>query len=332
MEARGGRAWIGFTPEAACTLLAMRTLDLGFRLAACSLVVFACGAGDDPVSPEQACDEAAAALCSKLEECAPFLVKSAFADTSQCIARFKINCPSSFTAPGTSATPEQLVRCASDVKATSCDDVVGRNYPESCRTAPGTLEDGAVCGHDAQCKNGLCRRTDNTGCGACSSLGSAGADCKRDEDCDYGLACHQQKCVAFGKAGDPCSPTQPCLPTLGCNEGRCAPPLAPGAACRFVRDQNACDLAKGYYCHPTAGVCSQAELSPPGGTCEFSLERIAGCAAGATCKIAPGSTTGSCEAVAADGAPCNDESGPKCLAPARCIAGVCTILDPATCK
>lgn len=253
---------------------------------------------------------------------------------SECVTRFKVNCPSSLSAPGTGATAERYLQCATDVKTASCEDVAGRSPPESCRTVAGTLEDGAVCGHDSQCKGRLCRKTSGNACGACSTLGSAGAPCEGDDECDDGLKCHQKKCIAYGKAGDPCSASQPCLPTLGCNEGRCAPPLGPGAPCKYVPNENPCDFSQLYYCHPKDGVCAKVELAPPGGACEVSLEKITGCSAGSTCRI-PGDSSlgqGTCEAAAADGAPCDDEKGPRCLSPARCIAGVCTIVDAATCK
>jgi hypothetical protein len=45
-----------------------------------------------------------------------------------------------------------------------------------------------------------------------------------------------------------------------------------------------------------------------------------------------GSTTGTCEAAAADGATCSDTTGPKCMNPAFCNAGgTCQISDPSSC-
>jgi hypothetical protein len=297
-------------------------------------LVVACGEDEavPAVSPEVACDEAASALCDKFQECAPFLTSSLFVDSASCAARFKINCASSFSATGTSATPERTQQCARDARAATCEDLLGRNSPESCRTVAGTLEDGAVCGHDAQCKNKLCRVAKDSTCGACSSLGAAGAACERAEDCDNGLTCVDSKCIAYGKTGHACSATQPCLPTLACNNGVCAAPLAAGGACTFKLGENPCDAAKGLYCHPKSNVCAAIETAAAGGTCELSLEKITACTAGSQCKIAKGSTTGPCVAPAADGASCNDENGPKCIAPARCTGGVCTIADPAKCK
>jgi hypothetical protein len=248
------------------------------------------------------------------------------------VARFTINCASSFTAYGTSATPERASRCATDAKSASCEDILGRTPPESCRTTAGTLADGAVCGHDAQCKNKLCRVASGSSCGACSSLGETGGTCARAEDCAYGLTCVDKACVGYAKAGSTCTAKQPCLPTLACVNGTCAAPLAAGAACTFEAGQNPCDAVKGFYCHPKDKVCAAIGAAPAGGRCELSLDRITTCTGAAECKIPAGSTTGPCVAPAADGAACNEATGPKCLAPARCTNGVCTITDPATCR
>jgi len=298
------------------------------------VVVVACGGtdGDASISPDTACNDAASALCDKVQECAPFLSTVLFTDRDSCVSRFKINCASSFNATGTSATPERVAKCARDARTTSCEDILGRTLPETCRTVPGALEDGAACGHDSQCKNRLCRIGTNSACGACSSLGAAGAACERQEDCDYELTCVDKKCVAYAKAGTACSPTQPCHPTLSCSGGVCAIPLAAGAACTFKVGENPCDALNGQYCHPRNSVCTAIGTAPAGGQCELSLEKVTSCTGGSECKIPQGSTTGPCVAPAGDGAACNDESGPKCVGPARCTNGVCTITDPATCK
>jgi predicted esterase len=71
-----------------------------------SLLVLACGGtegGNVTVSAATPCDDAANALCSKIEECAPFYMTITFADRAECVSRFKINGAGSFTANGTSA-------------------------------------------------------------------------------------------------------------------------------------------------------------------------------------------------------------------------------------
>jgi hypothetical protein len=294
-------------------------------------VLIACSGdpADASISPETACNDAAKALCEKLQTCAPFLSTLLFVDQDSCVARTKTNCESSFGAPGTSATPKRASECARDVKKSSCEDLLGRTLPETCRTLPGDLDDGKVCGHDAQCKNKLCRIPSGAACGACSALGEAGDACARVEDCDYGLTCAGQKCVAHAKAGNACSAAQPCLPTLACTGGVCAAPLAAGAACTFKIGENPCDAAKGLYCHPKQNLCVAFGTAPAGGQCGLGHDPVTVCTGSSECS---GLTTGSCMAPAADGASCNDTTGPRCVTPARCTNGVCTITDPATCK
>ena len=106
-----------------------------------AIALVACS-GDDAgasISAEAACDDAAKAYCAKIDECASFFMKLGFGDVATCEQRLKINCVPGFSATGTSATPSRLSQCATDVKATSCDEILGRNLPPSCKTEPGTL-------------------------------------------------------------------------------------------------------------------------------------------------------------------------------------------------
>lgn len=301
-----------------------------------AVALVACS-GDDAgasISADAACDDATKAICSKIDECAPFFVKLGFGDVATCEQRFRMNCVPNFSAPGTSATPSRVSQCATDVKTQSCDDILGRKLPAACQTQPGTLADGAPCGTDAQCKGKLCRQSTAGSCGACSTIGGGGAACERDEDCDSELGCADKKCVAFAKAGSPCSATQPCLRTLACNKGTCAQPLAAGAACDGPADQsqNPCDGAKGFYCHPQTKVCTAVGTAAPGAACGFIANGIVICTGGGHCKTQPPALEGTCLAPAADGATCDETSGPKCVAPARCVGGVCKISDPSTCR
>ncbi len=301
-----------------------------------SALVLACSGDDDApanVSPQQACDSAARALCDKIEACAPFYVDLQYGDPATCISRFMINCTSSFSAPGTSATPNKLSQCASDFGTVSCDDVLRRKYPSSCTTQPGTLADGAACGHDAQCVGRLCRKTGEATCGACSAIGAAGATCAEDEDCDVGLTCIEDKCVKYREAGESCSDTQPCAATLVCSGGSCALPLAAGAACKATSfADNDCDGVKGLYCDTPSKTCTKIGVASAGEKCGLIDGKPVVCTNGAECQIPTLGSQGTCQAAAADGAACNDRDGPYCQDPARCQNGICTITDPATCK
>lgn len=301
-----------------------------------AIALVACS-GDDAsasVSAEAACSDATKAYCAKIQECAPFFMTIGFGDTATCEKRFGVNCVSNFSAPGTSATPSTLAQCATDVKTTSCEDVLGRKLPLSCKTTAGTLADGVPCGTDAQCSGKLCRQSTANTCGACSTIGAGGTACERNEDCDAELGCANKKCVVFAKAGQACSASSPCVPTLACNKGTCAAPLAAGAACDGPVDQstNPCDGLKGFYCHPITKVCTSVGNAAPGAACGFIDNGVVVCSGGGHCKTTPPAVQGTCVAPAADGAACDDTNGPKCVGPARCVSGLCKIADPATCK
>jgi hypothetical protein len=305
---------------------------------ACSVsaLVLACS-GDDGgasnVSPEQACDSASRALCDKFEACAPFYVDLEHGDVAKCRSRILVNCSTSFTAPGTSATPNQLSACATAIGSTSCDDVLRRKLPSSCVSQPGALADGAACGHDAQCKGRLCRKTGDATCGACSTLGAAGAACEDDEQCDQGLVCENEKCVKPREAGESCGDTEPCARTLSCAGGTCAVPLSAGAACKATSlEQNDCDGTKGLYCDVPTKTCATIGIANPGQSCGLVDGKPVLCVGDATCKLAGAGFQGTCQAPAADGAACNEQDGPHCQEPASCVSGICTITDPSTCK
>jgi hypothetical protein len=301
-----------------------------------AIALIACSGSDSSasVSAEAACSDATKAYCAKIDECAPFFMKIGFGDAATCETRFGLNCVSSFSAPGTSANPSQLAQCATDVKTSTCEDVLGRKLPLSCKTTAGTLTDGTPCGTDAQCTGKLCRQSAGNTCGACSTLGAGGTACERNEDCDAELACANKKCVTLAKAGQACSATSPCIPTLACNKGTCAVPLAAGAACESPADQsqNPCDGPKGFYCHPTTKVCTSVVTAAAGSACGFIDNGIVVCTGAGHCKTTPPALRGTCLAPAADGAACDDTNGPKCVGPARCIGGLCKVSDPATCK
>lgn len=287
-------------------------------------------------TPDQACSDYAQLLCDKLNTCAPYFLQGAYGDMATCVARAKIDCVPSFSANGTSATPDAVETCIGDAKNASCDDLIARKGPPSCNTKPGQLADGAVCGTDAQCKGALCRFADTGTCGACSSPGGAGAACARDGDCADGqsLRCVAKKCVTSAGAGADCSAEQPCLPSLACTGGKCATPLAAGAACQFKIGENPCDTEKGYYCNPKTNVCAQIVTAAAGAQCGYFNDALVSCTGGSICRGADPTKQqpGTCQAPAADGAACNDATGPSCLAPARCLSGVCTVTDPTSCK
>jgi hypothetical protein len=73
-------------------------------------------------------------------------------------------------------------------------------------------------------------------------------------------------------------------------------------------------------------VCTPVVYAKVGEACGITGMMYAVCTASADCKMQK------CVAPATDGAPCDATNGPGCLAPAKCVGGLCKLEDPAACK
>ena len=302
-----------------------------------AFVVVACsGSTTSSTSPQvstaQACTDLATEVCNKLEACYPYAVTLTYGSVTTCIARAGINCAASLTATGSTATAADVETCVQGYAATSCNELLGNQEPAACQLH-GTLPPGTPCGSDLQCagSNGYCKASTAT-CGVCSTRMAGGGACTENEDCQPGLVCSASgttgSCVTPGAQGAACSATLPCQGPLVCVNGSCGTAPAAGEACSATPDD--CDGSQGYYCS-AAAICTQVQTAMAGQPCGVSTSGITVCAPG-TCQTAPGTTTGTCEAPAADGAACNTDTGPGCLAPAACVSGSCTFENPASCN
>lgn len=301
-------------------------VGFGISLLACS----GSTANGDGATMDSACNTFIDALCSKLDACAPLVTRVQYKDVAECKARQKQTCLKAFLAPGTGATPSAVNACGSAYSGLSCDDIFAGSTPPACRIA-GTLADGAPCGEATQCAGAACRKTGSNTCGACSTRGASGAACTSNTDCAYELTCAEGKCIARSKAGAACSDAQPCEGNLHCKDGTCAVALEAGAACTPTEGE--CNSAKGLTCDGTAKVCKEVKLANAGEPCGIVDDAFVVCAAAGKCKlVAGGAGKGVCEVAAADGQPCNTQTGPNCIEPAECTNGVCTITDPSSCK
>ena len=302
-----------------------------FSAAALAAIVAACSSSSS-VSPQQACNDLGTSICNKLEACSPYGLGATYGDVTTCVTRSALSCPSAITATGSGATAANVEACAQAYASTSCADLLDKGTPSAC-AVQGTLPAGTPCGSDVQCSGsaGYCKFTSGS-CGVCSTRSAAGGSCAASNDCQPGLTCQlgtgaTGSCVTPGAQGAPCSPAQPCQASFVCLNAACSTPLAAGAACNPVT--NGCNGAMGYYCS-AASVCAQVQTSAAGGACGFSASGVTTCTK-ATCKVGTGAT-GTCEALANDGAACDPVNGPSCLSPASCVNGVCTIANPASCK
>lgn len=241
-----------------------------------------------------------------------------------------------------------------------------------CGSETGTLQDGSSCFGDNQCQSGNCQTQTGALCGACTAKAQQGGSCTFDSDCASGLYCANVSgstyqcepvvktgqscaggatcesgafcdsngtCVAVGGSGASCNTDSECQHGLVCGaNGTCAQPAlgALGATC----DPNvslSCNTNLGLLCDLNTNKCIDNQLPGLGDTC--GVMQVGGqtvynffCSGGASCIMASGSSSGTCVAVAADGAACNATNGPDCGINAACVNGTCTVADSTTCS
>jgi hypothetical protein len=304
----------------------------GSAIAACLLALAAAcsSSGGSLVSADQACADTAASICQKLNDCSAFFIQATYGDLTTCETRAKASCANSLAAAETGLTASSEEACAKAIGGGTCADLLSHNAPAACQPAAGKLATGAACGDSSQCQSTYCNLGTDGTCGACAAARAAtGGNCQRDDDCPSGALCNGGTCAAPVAAGGSCDGTHPCQKTLFCRGGTCGTPDGAGAPCT----QGSCDSLAGLYC-PTTGtmVCTKIALANAGESCALVNGGYTACAGGGFCNRPALSTTGTCEAPAADGAACDDTNGPTCLTPAACSASkVCTIPNPASC-
>jgi hypothetical protein len=297
-----------------------------FRSLLClSILQTACSSDPAPVkvSAAQACEEYSKASCAKTAQCQSFALTAIFGDAQTCEARVRVNCIADLAATGTSSTPESVATCAKDAKATLCADLtIGKRVP-SCAALPGTLNEGDACNFNTQCTSTFCKPVSGTGCGKCKKREAVGALCSTSADCEVGASCSQQKCVLPANFGEECAPEKPCAGSLKCIDRKCVQPLAIGADC--VSEP----CVGGAYCDGATKKCTEIAVASANEVCGAVQGKVSLCKASGFCNPAPGAT---CLPSAADGGGCDDISGPRCMFPATCVAGKCTLPQDTVCK
>jgi hypothetical protein len=297
------------------------------------------GGSAGAVTAEQACSDFAAAVCANIRRCGPAFFDFRYGDVATCVEREKIGCPSIFGVNGTNVTPQGLDACAGALATYACGDWSATWLPEACQPR-GRLADGTVCGLDAQCSSGFCSKKEPH-CGVCAPLLREGQDCGFGAACARDLVCRNGKCSGPLPSGVPCSGefNHGCASGLVClggasgRGGVCAPPLPKGAPCDRNRVTGECDITIGLVCPWTTGVCTPIEFVDLGGSCGVLSEnpfRLVYCKGGAICESRDAGVVGVCGPPRPDGAPCMPDD--ECRYPASCVDGVCTLMDPTTCR
>jgi len=148
-----------------------------------------------------------------------------------------------------------------------------------------------------------------------------GESCE-SQPCDPDLTCAMGKCVgvqtaALAMKGEACDASKPCASFLRCDNGVCAELVGEGGACAGYGD---CNFATSC----VQQVCTAPQVVPDGQPCQSSLE----CADVSYCVFQ--GQSGVCKRLLNDGEDCS--SGGRCMFPASCEQGVCTLPQPDVCK
>ncbi|MDX2024644.1 MAG: hypothetical protein SF187_30660 [Deltaproteobacteria bacterium] len=305
------------------------------------------GANDDGRGPpalvtvKQGCDMRADRLCSKLQDCSEFFLRLVFGKADVCRARLAADCMAQASAPDVSITQYSLVRCAQEISAQTCAEIIDRQEPDACNPM-GLRREGKRCGGNLQCATGFCAASGDM-CGRCEAKRGAGESCESDAACMSGLHCSGKgKCVRRGSLGDACGgENQECGTLLACRAGRCAVPLVADAPCTNTDE---CTRAVGQVCAaPNGGVgnalalpvlqCRASVLGAPGTICREGNSLTAYCAGGQANCVEDDKGIFRCVAPAMDGQPCGDKAnGRSCIMPAVCVAGACRLGPVTSCQ
>lgn len=298
----------------------------------------AAGQGGGGPTPEDACQQYAAAYCDRYETCAPALVDIFYGDVDMCVKRLMPVCVEAVGLAGTTKSPAFTAKCASALKAFSCDYLLARYIPAECKPAPGARAEGEPCGEEGQCATGYCKYEGGEGCGVCRNRASSGGICAVETDCDPGLTCSpDKKCAPFGELSAECDANKPCRLGLSCvgstntATGTCQKASAGGEGCdgKALTKPN-CDTLQGLYCN-LSGICQKALLAKDGEACGVITGKgYALCTASAKCD--PSVLAGTCTPAASDGETCDNEAGPYCMPLSQCIEGKCTPPVLSSCK
>jgi hypothetical protein len=271
------------------------------------------------------CAGFASDVCNKLNSCFPFLIEISYGDVAKCVERNEMGCNEQIDAPGANTDGPKLAACGNALEGVTCEALT-TDTPEAC-DIPGSLADGQPCQFNSQCTSEHCRVANNATCGTCAARSAAGGSCDVGDDCEDNLVCSNSVCATPVAAGGACTTGSQCGPTLVCKAGTCALPDGAGAACT----EGSCDILHGFFC--IQGTCKAVQAVAAGETCGFIDGSLVICAAQGTCTgLSVTNPTGTCSPAAADGATCStDDSGPKCIEPARCINGSCQLPNPGSC-
>ncbi len=261
----------------------------------------------------QACAAYADASAAVMARCAPVLLQVVYGSEAMAKQRLRLLCRY-VDLPGANFPKRPVAPCVAAMGALSCEDFFDDRIPAACQAA-GDYAAGARCTGGDQCQSGFCDVAMPSGvCGTCQILPAAGASCYQGVFCRRGLLCSPSGiCAAPGELGADCDDNKPCRQTLYCYSGSCSHKGEAGGLCF---DRADCDETKGAICNTNTNTCVSYRA---GTTCGIGQDGTAtACTASGFCL-----NTGACLPPSGENGNCDDENGPQCLSPARCVSGTC---------
>jgi hypothetical protein len=310
----------------------MRRESLAFAF----VLITACSGSSSVDGPtiDQACTDAANAVCQRYQGCSAALISFAYGDIASCQTRAALQCKTRLASPDQGNSPSNIEGCVAKVPQISCQNLYSGDVPSECLPPAGARAAGAACGDDAQCQSAFCAVDTDRVCGTCQTAPAAGAPCAGGR-CGPGFVCNTQtKCVRPGAVSSACDGASPCTFGLACFKGKCVAAPGDGAPCDPLGATNpTCDFTQALYCDVSSHACRQAPFGKAGDACGLVDNAYRACIGTTYCNATTALGKGTCQPKAADGAACSTDvsAGAPCLAPAVCNGGTCVIGDPATC-
>jgi hypothetical protein len=285
-----------------------------------------------PPTEKSACEAYLDSYCAKYDAC------SSVTNAGKLCLGYKELCPEYYFLPGSTRTIENMVQCAKDIAALSCDQWRA-GYRPDCQT-DGTLDDDAGCVSSVQCKSGICSNNLDARCGNCAKTSTPDGPCDptvQRQVCPRNYTCVKNVCKPIDVK--PLAEGQPCNVTGAvCGEGltcyaagggdgteRCAKPTSNqcGAA--------ACDSTQSYCRAFDDGGVTCVPFKQNGEACDNAGQQCN--SATAYCKLTS-AEIGTCTAYPKVGEPCGQTAGGayvSCAPEVTCVitdktanTGVCT--------
>ncbi|MEO7735834.1 MAG: hypothetical protein ABIY55_33070 [Kofleriaceae bacterium] len=179
----------------------------------------------------------------------------------------------------------EFAQCLADTSRALCDTVL---LDVACaKRFTGTIEDGAECYTDIECKSpgATCESSCTDACcpGTCRRKSKLGEACKAIDSCEPGLACNHT--CKLGDIGASCVESADCDPDAWCHAGRCDHDLAEGDACTSLYQCGGETMCVGLSIRGSAAKCRRT--SHVGDHCDVDCFGNLYCDGAGTCRDLP---------------------------------------------